>query len=467
MSEEVLYQKRIPIHIRSVKGAFRTFKTSVLLIAFSVYFLLPWLPWDRGPNAPNQAVIYDIPGRHFYILGLTVQVQDIFWLAGFLMIAAWLLFMMTSLFGRVFCGYFCFQTLWTDTFMFVEHFVQGDRNARLKLDKAPWNREKALKMGLTYAIWLAIAFWTGLTFTLYWGESSKMVWEMLTGTAPVAAYATTGLLTITTFIMAGLAREQVCTYMCPYARFQSAMFDRDTMIVSYDERRGEGTQSRARVAKGVQHREERQISGHGDCVDCGYCVQVCPAGIDIRNGLQYQCISCGLCIDACNTVMDKLQWPRGLIRYTSLNQLEGGVTHLIKPKTIGYAIVLLAASSVLTWSILNQAPYSLVVEQIRQPLSVMMSDGSIQNTYELKFNNKLTQDAHFAIAIDRLANGSLDLGDLEVLSIESQKNMRLFAKVRVQPSPNQPNRVEFDFVATPVNGSIGSPLRNTVAFYLP
>ncbi|MBS1213359.1 MAG: iron-sulfur cluster-binding protein, partial [Proteobacteria bacterium] len=369
MSEDTvqLYQKRIPIYPRSVKGRFRNLKTGVMVLAYVVYFLLPWLRWDR-PNAPDQAVLYDLPGRHFYIFGLTIQVQDIFWLAGVLIIFAILLFFVTGLAGRVWCGYFCFQTLWTDLYMMIEYWVQGERPARMRLDKAPWSREKLIKKGGTYALWLLVALWTGVSFTAYWVDAPTLVVELLTGQAPYAAYFTTFFLTATTFVMAGLAREQVCVYMCPYARFQSAMFDHDTLIISYDEKRGEGGKGRAKPVKGLKTYEERQKQGVGDCIDCGYCVQVCPVGIDIRNGLQYQCISCALCIDACDAIMDSQKWPRGLIRYTSENALDGRKTRLLKPKTIGYGVVLTAAAAILIWSVLTSAPYTGTVEQIRQPL---------------------------------------------------------------------------------------------------
>jgi len=329
------YQARIAIYPRSVKGRFRTLKWGILALAYAVYFLLPWMRWHRDYGAA-QAVLFDIPGRRFYLFDLIVYPQDIFWLAGFLMIAAMLLFLVTGLAGRVFCGYFCFQTLWTDVYMLFERLVQGERPARIRLSKQPWGAEKILKLGTTHALWLLTAFATGLTFTLYWADAPTLFVEFFTGEAPFPAYATTVFLTVTTYVMAGLAREQVCTYMCPYARFQSVMFDRDTLIVSYDDKRGEGSAGRAKVAAGLKSRDERQARGVGDCIDCGYCVQVCPTGIDIRNGLQYQCIHCALCVDACDTIMDKMNWPRGLIRYTSENALEGKPTRLLKLKNIGY-----------------------------------------------------------------------------------------------------------------------------------
>lgn len=470
MPEETvqLYQKRIPIYPRSVKGRFRNLKTAVLLLAYIVYYFLPWLRWER-PNAPEQAVLYDLPGRHFYIFSLTIQVQDIFWLAGALIIFAILLFFVTGLAGRVWCGYFCFQTLWTDLFMMIEHWIQGERPARMRLDKGPWNREKLIKKGGTYVVWLLVAFWTGLTFVLYWADAPTLVKEMLLGQAPYPAYFTTFLLTATTFVMAGLAREQVCTYMCPYARFQSAMFDHDTLIVSYDQQRGERTQGRVKLGKGLKTCEERQGQGVGDCIDCGYCVQVCPVGIDIRKGLQYQCISCALCIDACDIIMDNLQWPRGLIRYTSENALNGKQTNLLKPKTIGYGVILVAAVGLLTWSILTRAPYTATVEQIRQPLYSQLKDGSIRNSYEIKLNNKLTAPMTLAISIEGDSSAMLDMDGMERIALEPQERLKLLARVRVTPDPTGLEHMvdNITFIIRSLDDAAVEPVRRQAPFSMP
>ena len=467
MSEQTadtLYQKRIPIYPRSVKGRFRNLKYGILALAYGVYFLLPWVRWAR-PNAPDQAVIFDIPDRVFYIFGLTMHPQDMYWLAGFLVIAAMLLFMVTGIAGRVFCGYFCFQTLWTDVFTSLEHLIQGERPARMRLDKAPWGAEKLTKKGLTWAAWLGVAFLTGLTFTLYWGNAPTLVYQFFTGQAPFPAYATTFFLTATTFVMAGLAREQVCTYMCPYARFQSAMFDQDTLIVSYDPNRGE---NRHKVSKELRTREARQAQGVGDCIECGYCVQVCPTGIDIRNGLQYQCISCALCIDACDTIMDKMGWPRGLIRYTSDKELRGEKTRIIKPKTLGYATVLTAAILFLGWSIANRALYTATVEQIRQPLAVQLADGRVQNSYEIKLNNKTNRETVVNIYAIELPSGELDLGRLNQITLRPEQRLRILARVKADPARLQPGQNPFEMVIVPISG-LGDedPIRRDSTFYVP
>ena len=462
--EGPLYETRIPIYPRSVQGRFRNLKWGILILAYGVYFLLPWLPWER-PVGPSQAVLFDIAARRFYLFDLVVHAQEIFWLAGLLVIAALLLFFVTGIAGRVFCGDFCFQTLWTDLVLLIERRVQGERPARIRLDRQPWNGEKVLKKSATHLLWLTAAFWTGLTFTLYWGYAPELIVQFFAGTAPFPAYATTLFLTATTYVMAGLAREQVCTYMCPYARFQSAMFDRDTLIVAYDPQRGEGEHGRHKIAKGYKTREERAAAGVGDCIDCGYCVQVCPTGIDIRNGLQYQCISCALCIDACDTIMDSLAWPRGLIRYTSEKEQSGERTRFLKPKNAGYALLLIGAVAALTWSIATHTLLEMTVEQVRQPLYVRLTDGRIQNSYELKFNNKSTEFLDLHIELRDLEGAELDLGRIDHVHLEPDQTLRVMARVRLDPEGSSGSR-SFRFTVLPDRGDL-EPLEAPALFYLP
>jgi cytochrome c oxidase accessory protein FixG len=443
-----IYQARVPIYPRSVKGRFRRLKWGILTFAYGVYFLLPWLRWAR-PSGPDQALLFDIAHRRFYVFDLIVHPQDIFWLAGFLFIAAMLLFFVTGIAGRVFCGYFCFQTLWTDVYILIERLVQGERPARIRLDKAPWNVAKLTKKGLTHALWLMVAFATGLTFTLYWGDAPVLLRQFFTGAAPFPAYATTLFLTATTYVMAGLAREQVCTYMCPYARFQSAMFDQDTLIVAYDGRRGEGEKGRAKLARDLKTREQRQGRGIGDCIDCGYCVQVCPTGIDIRQGLQIQCISCALCIDACDIIMDSAGWPRGLIRYDSERAQAGGTTRFLKFKTIGYGVIILAAIGLLTWSVLSKSAMDMNVRQVRQPLYVTLSDGRIQNSYDVRINNKTEREVRLKLAVHGLPGASLELGVEHVRELELDPEDSLLLRVRVRvPGDTKGSQIPFEFVVT-------------------
>jgi len=466
-TSQELYQARIPIYPRSVHGRFRTLKWGILALAYGVYFLLPWVRWERAIGVP-QAVSFDIEARRFYLFDLVVHAQDIFWLAGLLVIAALLLFFVTGIAGRVFCGYFCFQTLWTDVFLLVERLVQGERPARIRLDKQPWNAEKLAKKSLTHFLWLCVGFWTGFTFTLYWGNAPDLFRAFFTGAAPFPAYATTLFLTLTTYVMAGLAREQVCTYMCPYSRFQGAMFDRSTLIVAYDEKRGEGETGRHKIARGFKSREDREVEGAGDCIDCGYCVQVCPTGIDIRNGLQYQCISCALCIDACDTIMDSLGWPRGLIKYTSEKAQQGEKTRLLTAKNVGYGVALLAAIVALAASIIGAVPLDFTVAQVRQPLFVQLSDGRVQNSYEIKLNNKTDRAVPFVLEIAGLPGAELDMGQMDPghLTLQPEQSMRLLARVRVMPHGDDARSREFRFVVRPQADSDIPVLEQPANFHL-
>lgn len=452
-----LFEARIPIHPRSVSGRFRNLKTGILLLAYAVFFLLPWLRWEREVG-PSQAVLFDIPSRRFYLFDLVVYPQDIFWLAGLLMIAALLLFFVTGLAGRVFCGYFCFQTLWTDVYMFLERRIQGERPARLRLAKQPWNGEKILKLGATHASWLLVALATGLGFVLYWADAPTLVRDFFAGQAAHAAYITAGLLTVTTYTFAGLAREQVCTYMCPYARFQSVMFDRDTLIVSYDRARGEGPAGRAKPSRERKSRDARQREGIGDCIDCGYCVQVCPTGIDIRDGLQIQCIHCALCIDACDAIMDKQGWPRGLIRYTSESALEGRKTRFVRLKTLGYGSAILVVAVLLVLSILGRTELDASVTQVRQPLFVQMADGSTQNSYEIVLNNKTQRRLDLEIRLSGLDGALLDLGRVERILLEPSQRTTVLARVRYHPAEVHPARLPLAFEIADRDGTL-QPVR--------
>ena len=457
-------QTRIPVYPRSVKGRFRNIKTTILVLAYGVYFLLPWLPWSRT-HGPNQALLFDIVSRKFYIFDLVVYAQDIFWLAGFLIIAAFLLFFVTGIAGRVFCGYFCFQTLWTDVFVFIERLVQGERNQRIKLAKSPWNLNKTVRYALTWLLWLLVGFVTGLSFTLYWGESSQLVQSFFSGQAPFPAYATTLFLTITTFVMAGMAREQVCTYMCPYARFQAAMFDKDTLIIAYDEQRGERTCGRCKPTKENSNREYRLNNDVGDCIDCGYCVQVCPVGIDIRNGLQYQCISCALCVDACDTIMDALHYPRGLIKYTSENSIEHKKSSVLKLKNIGYAIALILVSTLLIISIKGRSLVEMHVEPIRQPLYVVLSDGKVQNRYTIKVINKSDEVQQFKLTMTGFDNAMLDVRPADEFSVEPGKSVTVQARI-VAISATHSKQADFQFLLS-VSKEDGHQLRHTTSFFFP
>lgn len=450
-----LYQKRIPIFPRSVKGRFRAFKWAMMALAFGVYFGLPWLPWQRGHGAVSQAVLFDLPGRKFYLFDLVVYPQDIFWLSLLLFIAGALLFFVTGLIGRAFCGYFCFQTLWTDVFIAIEKWIQGERPARQRLYKQAWNGEKIGKVGLTHLLWLAVSFWTALTFVLYYGHAPELTLRFFSGEAPGAAYFTTLILTLTTYVAAGLAREQVCLYMCPYARFQGVMYDPETLAVAYDSRRGEGPSGRAIPRAGLRTLEERGARGHGDCIDCKLCVQVCPAGIDIRDGMQYQCIACGLCIDACNSMMDSMSYPRGLIRYDSEANLAAPVPskpHLdwLRPKIIGWGLALVIMSAALIGSIGHRTSLDAAVQQVRQPLFVLLTDGQIRNRYQVRITNKGVEDETYAITAQGVPDEALDMGNFREVKIPAGKSLIVQASVKL-PREMAQQLKKLEFVVTPMS----------------
>ncbi len=433
-----LYFKRIPVVPRSIHGPFRRFKSALLWLSFAVYFLLPWLPWSRA-DAPSQAVMFDIPGRRYMIFDLVVYPQDIFWLSMLLFIAAVFLFFITAMLGRAFCGYFCFQTLWTDAFMLLEKLFQGERPARLRLMRAPWsNREKLLKVGATRVAWGMLALWTALTFVLYFGYAPDLLFSFVTGNAPAAAYIATIALTVSTYAAAGLLREHVCTFICPYGRFQSAMYDPETLTVHYDVKRGEGVAGRALARTGLRDRNERQAQGHGDCVDCNLCVQVCPVGIDIRNGLQYTCISCGLCVDACNSIMDKMGYPRGLVRYdseTNLSKPEPAPArlHWKSLKVLGYGVSLILMCGYLVYDMSHRKSFEHSIQQIRQPLFVTLSDGSIRNRYQIRLTNLSGSEEIYYISARGLPAGALDIGSFSQVHVRNGKSVIIQASVQLDP----------------------------------
>lgn len=456
----------VTIHPRSVKGRFRSFKTILMILAYGVFFALPWIPWDR-PVGRDQAVLFDMVARKFYVFDLVVHAQDIFWLAALLFLAAVLLFFSTSLVGRAFCGYFCFQTLWTDAFRFIEKFIQGDRVKRIRLDKQSWNVEKILKKGSTHFLWMFLAFWTGLSFVLYWGYAPELLVNFVTGKAAAVSYmAAFGLMT-TTYLAAGLMREKVCQHVCPYSRFQSVMIDKDTLVPAYDPDRGEGTAGRAKPIKALKTLEARKAAGVGDCVDCGLCVQVCPVGIDIRDGMQYACIQCGLCVDACDSIMDVRGWDRGLIRYESENGLEHGKTHFWKLRTYGYGVAIVGAVAFLMWSMSGKKIIEGTARQIRSPLYVTLSDGRILNRYELKVDNKSMYDASFDLSINGLEGAQVDMGKILDIYLKPDQKQRIMVKVRRDPATSILKNTEFKFVLTPKTGEVKEPILIKSQFIIP
>jgi cytochrome c oxidase accessory protein FixG len=461
----VKIQKHIPIHTRSVKGRFRTFKSAVLLLAYSVFFLLPWLPWQRH-SAADQAILFDLESRRFFVFDLIVYPQDIFWLAMLLFIAAALLFFATGLIGRAWCGYFCFQTLWSDLFIMIEHCLQGERPARMRLSQQSWNLEKLAKVGGSHVLMMMVSFWTGITFASYFGYAPAFVQDFFTGQAAPAGYITVLVLTITTYVAGGLLREQICTLACPYARFQAVMYEQDTLAVSYDRKRGEAEKGRHQPIKALNTHAMRRDSGYGDCIDCGFCVQVCPTGIDIRNGLQYQCISCGLCIDACDNIMDSVGYPRGLIRYDSERNLAREQPLPAKVewkrfKVIGYACALLLMSGLLLYNIKTSSSTEVNVLQNRQPLFTLLSDGSFRNRYLIHIVNKTEQDQTYRLGVTGIPEAALDMGNFSQVTVRAGKTLAVNANVNL--SPQQAEKVsQFQFKVTPIRAGDTATQMETV-----
>lgn len=379
-----LYQKREVIHPRAVHGRFQRLRDLTVWLTMGGYLLLPWLRWDG-----RQALLFDLPSRQFHVFGLTFWPQDFVLLSWLLILLAFALFVATVFAGRVYCGYVCPQTTWTRFFTWIEQHTEGDRQARLKLDRAPWSMEKLARRGSKHALWWVLASLTGITFVGYFTPIQNLVWRAFTWELGQWEVIWIGVFTLATYANAGWLREQVCLYMCPYARFQSAMFDRDTLIVSYDTQRGEPRR------RGKHRREDTA----GDCIDCSLCVQVCPTGIDIRDGLQYACITCAACIDACDNVMDQIGQPHGLIRYTTENALDGRQTHIWRPRLLGYMALLIAMALLLSWALLTRVPLGLDVIRDRGQLYRTASDGVIENSYQLRVMNRSQQARTVALDV--------------------------------------------------------------------
>ncbi|RJF88764.1 cytochrome c oxidase accessory protein CcoG [Oleomonas cavernae] len=399
-----LWFARPPVVPKKVKGPFRRIKWAVMTVLLAIYWGVPWLRFDRGPFAPDQAVLIDLPGRKAYFLWFEIWPQEIYIITGLLIVAAIGLFFVTAMLGRVWCGFACPQTVWTDLFMMVERWVEGDRAQRLRLAKAPWTVSKIAQRLAKHSLWIAIGLATGGAWILYFNDAPTVMPQLFLGTAGAGVYITIGLLTFSTYLLAGWARESVCTFMCPYARFQSAMFDRDTLVVSYRDWRGE---------KRGKHKAGDGWEGRGHCIDCRQCVEVCPTGIDIRGGLQMSCISCGLCVDACDGIMDKVGLPHGLIGYDTERNMALGAAgkprqwHFIRLRTLGYFVVFAAAGAAVLWALLARSPLEASVLPDRNPLFVRLSDGDLRNGYTLKLLNKTNQPQHIIISLDGLAQGQL------------------------------------------------------------
>jgi cytochrome c oxidase accessory protein FixG len=398
-----LYEKRHQIYPKLAHGKFRMVKWVVMAVTLGIYYLIPWIRWPRGEGIPDQAVLADFEGEKFYFFFLEIWPQEIYFLGGLIILSALALFLVTSLFGRVWCGYTCPQTVWTDLYIWVERAFEGDRAARMRLDKAPMSVNKALRKGGKHLVWLLIAFLTGGAFILYWHDAPTIARTWFIGEAPLTAYFFAGILTFTTYMLAGTMREQVCTYLCPWPRIQGALTDEHALNVTYRFDRGEPR---------APHRKGESWEGRGDCIDCNQCVQVCPMGIDIRDGAQLACIHCALCIDACDDIMRKVGRPTGLIAYDTdkaVSARAAGETPryvFLRTRTMLYATLIILISSLILWGYTSKSTYEFSVLKDRSPPFIRLSDGRVRNGYTLKLVNKSTT----AQAVDISVKG---LGDAE------------------------------------------------------
>ena len=420
-----LYQKQKKIYARAVSGWFAGWRWALVWITQIVFYGLPWLEWNA-----RQAVLFDLGARRFYIFNLVLYPQDFIYLTGLLIISAYGLFLFTAVAGRLWCGFACPQTVYTEVFMWIERKVEGDRAQRMKRDAGGWTLDRGWRALAKQGAWMALALWTGFTFVGYFTPIQTLWAEaMVLGFGPwewfwVLFYA------LATYGNAGFLREQVCKYMCPYARFQSAMFDKDTMIISYDAERGDPRGTRGR-------KTDLKAANLGDCIDCGLCVQVCPTGIDIRNGLQYECIGCAACIDVCDGVMDKMQYPRGLIRYATLNGMAGRWTraemfrHVLRPRVLIYTAILLLVSGALLTSLWMRAPFRVDVIRDRASLARIVDDGWVENVYRLQMMNTTEQPQRYRIVATGLPGLVLEGG--EAVTLGSAENKWVPVSVRVPP----------------------------------
>lgn len=428
--DQALYAPRRKIFPKAVKGRFRRLKWTIMAVTLGIYYLLPWLRWDRGPYAPDQAVLLDLVNQRFYFFFVEIWPQEFYYVAGLLVMAGVGLFLSNSTIGRAWCGYACPQTVWVDLFIHVERLIEGDRNARLKLDNASWSLPKLAKRVAKHGVWLLIGIATGGAWIFYFADAPTLAATLPTLQAPMAAYATIALLTATTYTFGGLLREQVCTYMCPWPRIQAAMLDENSLTVTYNDWRGEPRGKHAK--KALQSGELL-----GDCVDCNACVAVCPMGIDIRDGQQLECITCALCIDACDNVMDKLGRERGLISYATLSDYHANMAmaapagsidpklvrtadgalserfrktewrSFVRPRTMVYFAVWCAVGVGMLVALSARVPLAVNVLHDRNPQYVLLSDGSVQNGYDVKILNMTGAPREMLLTLDQLPEATL------------------------------------------------------------
>ncbi len=453
-TSQPLYAPREPIFPRRVTGPFRRLKWWIMGVTLGVYYLLPWLRWDRGPNLPDQAVLLDLASRRFFFFWIEIWPHEFYFVAGLLIMAGLGLFLFTSALGRVWCGYTCPQTVWTDLFILVERWIEGDRNARLRLWKAGWSLRKVRLRITKWLGWLTIAVATGGAWVFYFTDAPSLARQLVTLDAPNVAYVSIAVLTATTFVFGGLMREQVCIYMCPWPRIQAVMMDEGTLTVGYRDWRGEprgkhrkGARAAAvtRTATAYAEVDTLPETGQGDCIDCMACVNVCPMGIDIRDGQQMECITCALCIDACDEVMDKIGKPRGLIDYLALVDVppadRTGWTpkplwqHVLRPRTILYTVLWSGIGLGLLFALFIRSDIEMTVSPVRNPVFVVQSDGSIRNIYDLRLRNKTGDDRQFQLSLTAADNLRIDLENSDTDTVVVPADSSLLQRIYITARP--------------------------------
>ncbi len=436
--EPQLYAAREPIFPRRVQGRFRNLKWVLMAVMLGIYYITPWIRWDRGPNLPDQAVLVDLANRRFFFFFVEIWPHEFYFVAGLLIMAGLGLFLFTSALGRVWCGYACPQTVWTDLFITVERWIEGDRNARVRLWRAPWGVHKARVYLTKWTVWLLIALATGGAWVFYFADAPTLLRDLLTFQAPPVAWITIAILTATTFFFGGFFREQICIYACPWPRIQAAMMDEDTLTIAYRDWRGE---PRGKLRQG------KLDPGQGDCIDCMACVNVCPMGIDIRDGQQLACITCGLCIDACDEVMDRIDKPRGLIGYLALSDEThekagkpaiSAWRHVFRPRTVLYTVLWGGVGIGLIVLLLMRTDLDMSVAQVRNPLNVIMADGSVRNAYEVRIRNMHGEAREFTLALDAAVPMDIVLEGVPDLTVTVPADTMLNQRVYLIAPPDSP-----------------------------
>ena len=456
-AEQPLYEARQEIYARAVSGVFARWRWALVFITQLVFYGGPWLVWYG-----RQAVLFDLVARKFYIFGLVLYPQDFIYLTGILVIAAYSLFLFTAVAGRLWCGYACPQTVYTEMFLWLEKLAEGDRSMRMRRDAGPWNLEKFGRKAWKQSMWIALALWTGFTFVGYFTPIHVLAGEFAQWNLGSWEIFWTFFYAFATYGNAGFMREQVCKYMCPYARFQSAMFDKDTLIVTYDKDRGEPRGARSKKA-------DPAALNLGACVDCSLCIQVCPTGIDIRNGLQYECIGCGACADVCDTVMDKVGYARGLVKYSTEHALEQKWTkeqtlrHVLRPRVMVYTAILVAVVAAMSISIALRIPFKVDVVRDRGSLARIAEGGKIENVFRIQVMNATESTQRFHISVDGLPE--LKVASEEDVTIESTQSRWVPVRLQLpyEGAPAGSHTIHFKIVAT----DLGSSVTEKAVFIVP